>query len=825
VLTPRYDPKEYEANVYKKTKVKNNPNSPKFSIIMPPPNVTGVLHLGHALTYTLQDILCRYKRQKGFDVLWQPGTDHAGIATQIVVEKQLNESKEKLGKEKFLEKTWEWVNYSQTKIQEQQEKLGILPNWDKKKFTMDADVSKIVTDVFVKLYNDGLLYRDKRLVNFDFKLKTALSDLEVINTETTDKMYYIKYPIADASGEHIVVATTRPETIFADVALAVHESARQHHGKHVFVPLTDRKIPVIIDEHADPEKGSGVVKITPAHDFNDFEVGKRHNLEMINILDDEGRLTIELVKGLKPLDARKEMEQLLNNFDLLEKIETIKHTVPISERTGERIEPRLTTQWFCNMEKMAQKSLKNPPYFIPKHWESTYQHFLKNIEPWCVSRQLWWGHEIPAYYGPNGEIFVETSLEKAQAKAGASMPLTKDSDVLDTWFSSALWPFSTQGWPDKLNDYFPTSVLITGFDIIFFWVARMVMMSYYCTGQLPFKDVYIHALVRDEKGQKMSKSKGNVINPLDLIELYGADALRLCLTALSIPGRDINIGKKTIEGYSYFITKLWNAGRFLSIILSEAKNPIDPSAMPQDDNINQPLNLWLLNKLNHFIKTVEVHMDEYRFDLIVKAFYEFFWNTFCDIYLEGLKTVDDHENVPVYAYTTLLKVMHPVIPLVTTRLLQEFDIQNADDWPSDIPKGAASSSIDLMVKIVEQIRSIKGLLGLKSGLTYSIPKGLDIDVKMLAHFIKASEIVEDVKQGIPVVIENYVIYIMVDNIEDVISLLHNHQKKIKDNMTKTKALLDNDKFKQNKPDAWQEKYEIYEKMTTELETVEGMLER
>ncbi|USO02016.1 MAG: valine--tRNA ligase [Alphaproteobacteria bacterium] len=812
MLESRYNHKEYEDKIYKKSKPKQNPGGEKFCIIMPPPNVTGSLHLGHALTYTLQDILCRYKRQKGFDVLWQPGTDHAGIATQIIVESKLDGTKEDIGKEKFLEKTWDWVNHSQTSIQNQQEKLGILPNWERKKFTLDPDVSKIVTDVFVRLYKDGLLYRDKRLVNFDFKLKTALSDLEVVNKDVQDKMYYIRYPVADASGEHIVVATTRPETIFADVALAVHPDAKQHQGKTVFIPLADRKIPVIADEHADPEKGSGVVKITPAHDFNDFEVGKRHDLAMIDIIDDEGRLTVPLLNGQKPLDARKEVETLLQELDLLEKVEVITHTVPFSERTGERIEPRLTTQWFCNMESMAKQALEQPPNFIPDHWISTYGNFLQNIEPWCVSRQLWWGHTIPAYYGPNGEIFVEKSLEEAQKKAGASVTLTQDPDVLDTWFSSALWPFSTQGWPDNLTDYFPTSVLITGFDIIFFWVARMVMMSYYCTKQLPFKDVYIHALVRDAKGNKMSKSKGNVIDPLDLIDKYGADALRLSLTALSIPGRNINIGEKIVEGYSHFITKLWNAGRFLSASKNQAVG-----------KVTQPLNLWILDKLHTFIQDVETHLDAYRFDLVVKSFYEFFWNTFCDIYLEGVKTLDDNENVPIYVYKILLKVMHPVIPLVTTKLLEEFGETDIDTWPKNTLQGQASDEIDLMVKIIEQVRSIKGLLGLKSGLTYSIPSTLTVDKQMLKHFLKAGEIVTDVKAGVPVVVETQVIYIMVDDMEQVMQILQAHQAKIKNDMTKTKALLDNEKFKLSKPDAWEEKKETYEKFTAELKTVESMM--
>ena len=565
-------------NLFSSSQISGDP----WTVMMPPPNVTGSLHMGHALNMTLQDVASRYYRMRGRKVLWQPGMDHAGIATQMVVERQLAEEgidRRSLGRDKFVERVWKWKEASGGTIGTQLRRLGASTDWERERFTLDEGLSEAVRKVFVSLYGDGLIYRDKRLVNWDCELVTAISDLEVEQRETQGHLWYIKYPIEGEDSEWITVATTRPETMLGDTGVAVHpEDPRYKNliGRNVILPLVGRRIPIVGDNYSDPEKGSGAVKITPAHDFNDFEVGKRHDLEAINILDSKGCLN-DLVpdpyKGMDRHEARERVVADLRSLGLMESIEEHIHTVPFGDRSGTVIEPWLTDQWYVDAKTLAEPAIEavksGQVRFIPKNWENTYFEWMTNIQPWCISRQLWWGHRIPAWFGPDREIFVAMTAEEAAVAAeehyGYQVALSQDEDVLDTWFSSALWPFSTLGWPDSspvLDQHYPGNVLVTGFDIIFFWVARMMMMGIHFMEKAPFSDIYIHALVRDEKGQKMSKSKGNIIDPLELMDLYGTDALRFTLVAMAAQGRDIKLAEQRVVGYRNFITKLWNAARF-----------------------------------------------------------------------------------------------------------------------------------------------------------------------------------------------------------------------------------------------------------------------
>ncbi len=593
-----------------------NPKAEPFSIVIPPPNVTGSLHMGHALNNTLQDVLARFERMRGRDVLWQPGTDHAGIATQSLVERQLAEKQQpgrrELGREEFLKRVWAWKEHSGGTIVNQLKRLGASCDWSRERFTMDEGLSRAVIKVFVDLYNQGLIYKDKRLVNWDPKLQTAISDLEVVPVETKGHLWYFKYPIKDAGElekKFIVVATTRPETMLGDTAVAVNpedERWKPYVGKTVILPLVGREIPIIADDYADPEQGTGAVKITPAHDFNDFEVGRRHDLELINILTETGKLNDnvpEAYRGMDRFAARKKVVADLEALELVEKIDPYVLKVPYGDRSHEVIEPYLTDQWYVDAKTLAQPALEvvreGKTQFIPENWRTVYFQWLENIQPWCVSRQLWWGHQIPAWYGPDGHIFVAHDEKEAHALArkhyGKDVELERDEDVLDTWFSSALWPFSTMGWPDKtpeLERYYPTSVLLTGFDIIFFWVARMMMMGMHFMKEAPFHDVYIHALVRDEKGAKMSKSKGNVVDPLHVMEDYGADALRFTMAAMAAQGRDIKLSMQRIEGYRNFATKLWNAARFCEMNGCVRRADFDPA------KAQTTLNKWIYAEAN-----------------------------------------------------------------------------------------------------------------------------------------------------------------------------------------------------------------------------------
>ena len=734
-----------------------------FSIVIPPPNVTGSLHMGHALNNTLQDILCRFERMRGKDVLWQPGTDHAGIATQMVVERQLAERGEPgrrdMGREKFLEKVWAWKAESGGAIVNQLKRLGASCDWSRERFTMDEGLSRAVLKVFVDLHAQGLIYKDKRLVNWDPKLLTAISDLEVQQVESKGHLWHFNYPLegkiynADDSSTYITVATTRPETMLGDTAVAVHpENEKLGHliGKNIVLPLVGRIIPIVGDTYADPEKGTGAVKITPAHDFNDFEVGKRHNLPMINILDAEGRLLLDgneaflagvsasddlaAVLGLHHVDrapARKAIVAMMEERGLCPLIEPHLNQVPHGDRSGVVIEPWLTDQWYVDAHTLAQPALKavreGKTSFIPKNWEKTYFEWLENIQPWCISRQLWWGHQIPAWYAPDGEVFVAMSEDDAHAKAekhfGRKVELTRDEDVLDTWFSSALWPFSTLGWPDdapEVKRYYPTSVLVTGFDIIFFWVARMMMMGIHFMDEIPFKHIYIHALVRDEKGAKMSKSKGNVIDPLDLVDKYGADALRFTLAAMAAQGRDIKLATSRVEGYRNFATKLWNASRFAEMNGCARVEGFAP------ENVTLDVNRWILGEAQKAVAEVSGAIEAYRFNDAANGVYRFVWNIFCDWYVELTKPVlqgedgagkDETRATTAYVIDVILKMLHPFMPFFTEEL---WAIKGAEgparqsllvlaDWPAlnGLEHEGAEAEIGWMVDLISDIRSVR----------------------------------------------------------------------------------------------------------------------
>ena len=746
MLDKYYKPELVEQDIYKDWEengdfnAKIDPNNESFTIVIPPPNVTGNLHMGHALNNTLQDILIRYHRMQGKDVLWQPGTDHAGIATEMVVERELKKEgvkKDSLSREEFIEKVWKWKETSGNQIINQLKRLGCSCDWSRERFTLDEGLSKAVKHVFVKLYEDGLIYKDKRLSNWDPKLKTTISDLEVIQKESKGNLWYIDYLIED-SKEVITVATTRPETMLGDTAVAVHpEDKRYRHlvGKSAILPIVEKKIKIIADDYAKPDQGSGAVKITPAHDFNDFEVGMRHNLDVINILNDDATLNDNVPDRYKNLDRFKARENIideLKKIGQLNRVEETLHTVPFGDRSNEIIEPWLTDQWFVNAKDLSkaaiQKVRDKETTFIPSNWEKTYFEWMENIQPWCISRQLWWGHQIPAWYGPDGEIFVAENLDEAANNAekhyGKTVDLKQEEDVLDTWFSSALWPFSTLGWPEKtgeLKKYYPTSTLVTGFDIIFFWVARMMMMGLYFTEEAPFKEVYVHALVRDEKGQKMSKSKGNVIDPLVLMDKYGSDSLRMTLCSMAAQGRDIRLSEKRVEGYRNFITKIWNAVKFCEINNCEYKD-IDCNEVKND------FNLWIINELDKCKKTTQSAIEDYKFNEAANELYKFTWNIFCDWYLELSKNIYDNKNdkeiketrnVTSYVLKNILIMLHPIMPFFTEHLWKEAHsilgkspakaIHTA--WPkSFVTKELDCRQIDELINIISLIRSTRSEL-------------------------------------------------------------------------------------------------------------------
>ncbi len=744
--------------------------APPYSIVIPPPNVTGSLHMGHALNNTLQDILARHARMQGKDVLWQPGTDHAGIATQMVVERQLAERQQpgrrEMGREKFLERVWEWKAESGGIIVEQLKRLGASCDWSRERFTLDEGLSRAVLKVFVQLYSEGLIYKDKRLVNWDPVLHTAISDLEVLQTEVKGHLWHFRYPVVthdgQDSGEFITVATTRPETMLGDTAVAVHPEDERYAklvGRNVRLPLVGRLIPIVADEYSDPEKGTGAVKITPAHDFNDFEVGKRHGLRLVNVLDAEARVTlrgneeffegfaasgeldatVEALDGLDRFKARARVVAMMDERGLLAEIADNIHSVPHGDRSHAVLEPRLTMQWYVDAKTLAQPALAavrdGRTNFVPKNWEKTYFEWLENIQPWCISRQLWWGHRIPAWYDEDGNVFVAESeqqaLEAAREKHKRDVTLTRDEDVLDTWFSSALWPFSTLGWPDEtpeLKRYYPTTVLVTGFDIIFFWVARMMMMGLHFKQEVPFRDVYIHALVRDEKGSKMSKSKGNVIDPLHLITDYGADALRFTLAAMAAQGRDIKLATSRVEGYRNFATKLWNASRFAEINGCARVKGYDPAA----NKIT--LNRWIVTEAARAARDISAAIDAYRFNDAANSAYRFVWNIFCDWYVELTKPLVQGEDGPAkdetractaFVLDQIYALLHPFMPFITEELWAIKGLEGEARegllalarWPrlTELEDAEAEAEVGWIVELISEVRSLRAEMNLPAG--------------------------------------------------------------------------------------------------------------
>ena len=730
-----------------------------FTIMIPPPNVTGSLHVGHALTFTIQDTLVRWRRMGGRDALWQPGTDHAGIATQMVVERLLagqGVNRREIGREKFLEHVWEWKAQSGGSITRQLRRLGASLDWRRERFTMDEGLSAAVRETFVALHGQGLIRRDRRLVNWDPVFQSAISDLEVENREVRGHLWTLRYPLAGADGSpepgrFLLVATTRPETLLGDVAVAVHpDDARFRDlvGREVILPIVGRRIPVIADPHSDPEKGTGAVKITPAHDFNDFAVGRRHGLDAPSVLDAEARVTLgeiaaELapvasvadpgfarsLEGLDRFAARAAILEHLGGTGLLERSEPHVHAVPHGDRSGVPIEPRLTLQWYCDAATLAKPAVEavesGRTQFVPKQWENTFFAWMRDIEPWCISRQLWWGHRIPAWYGPDGAAFVARDEAQAQAQAdahyGRALPLERDEDVLDTWFSSALWPFSTLGWPERtpeLARHYPTDVLVTGFDIIFFWVARMMMMGIHQTGEVPFRTVYIHGLVRDERGQKMSKSKGNVIDPIELIDAYGTDALRFAICALAGPGRDVKLGRARVETARSFVTKLWNAARYVEMNGIAPDPSFDPAAC------TTPLARWVLDAANNAVAECTAALEAFRFDEYAASARRFAWDTYCDWFLEFSKpalasgdTAEAREarGAAQHVFGVLLRLLHPVVPFVTEELWHRLGYGPEGSligtpWPEPVAvtdAAEARAELDWLVALISTVRGVR----------------------------------------------------------------------------------------------------------------------
>jgi valyl-tRNA synthetase len=781
-----------------------------YTIMMPPPNVTGSLHIGHALNFTLQDVLVRYQRMRGRDVLWQPGTDHAGIATEIVVGNQLAEEgkiKRGLGRDGFVARVWEWKEQSGGTIVQQLRRLGASPDWSRERFTMDPGFAAAVRRVFVQLYREGLIYRDQRLVNWDPVMHTVISDLEVQSRETRGSLWHIRYPVAELPGRFIIVATTRPETMLGDTGVAVHPDDLRFAdlvGKSVRLPLADRLIPIIADEHADPDTGSGAVKITPAHDFADFEVGRRHGLALLNIFDEDARLNDavpEAYRGLDRFSAREKVIADLAAAGFLEKVEDHTLMIPHHDRSGEVIEPWLTDQWYCDARVLAAPALAavedGRTCFVPRQWENTFFDWMRKIQPWCISRQLWWGHQIPAWYGPDGTVFVAETEEEVQreaaAKYGETVMLRRDEDVLDTWFSSALWPFSTLGWPEEtpeLSRYYPTDVLVTGFDIIFFWVARMMMMGLHFMGEVPFRTVYIHALVRDARGQKMSKSRGNIIDPLELIDRYGCDALRFTLAALAAPGRDIKLSESRVEGYRNFATKLWNAARYAEMNGCALVSDYAPA------DCRLTVNRWIAAAGADCAAAVTAALDTYRFDEAASRLYQFVWGTYCDWYLEFTKPIlqggdaalrSETQATTAWVLGHIVHLLHPIMPFITEEVWQNRAGEDSGllltaPWPEFRPEAqdlAASAEMEWVVQAISVIRALRAEMNVPTGARVPLlirdaePAATERIARHREHFMRLARVegfepVATVPEGgIQMVVGGAVLILCLGNVVDL----------------------------------------------------------
>jgi valyl-tRNA synthetase len=871
-----YNHSKIESKIYKyweKNKFFKPKKSKKkyFSIVIPPPNVTGSLHMGHALNNSLQDLLVRFYRMNEYETLWQPGTDHAGIATQAVVERELLKKdikRNQLGREKFIKEVWKWKKKSGDKIITQLKKLGCSCDWSRNRFTMDDDLSKAVTKTFVQLFEEKLIYKDTKLVNWDTKLETAISDLEVEQREVQSNIYYIKYKIL-GENKFIIIATTRPETLIGDVAVAVNPKDIRYKdliGKTVTVPIIDREVKIISDSYVSIDQGSGALKVTPAHDFNDFDIGRRHNLNPINIFEKSGKLNKIAPKkyvGLDRFDARIEIIKDLKEKALLEKIENIKNVVPYGDRSNSIIEPLLTEQWFADAKFLSKKAIENvknkKTNFFPNNWLKTYFQWMNNIEPWCISRQLWWGHRIPAWYSKDKKVFVAENESEAKNQAKKyykkNVELKRDEDVLDTWFSSALWPFATLGWPKKtyeLKRFYPTSILVTGFDIIFFWVARMMMMGNHLLKKTPFSKVYVHALVRDEKGQKMSKSKGNVIDPLNLIDKYGADSLRFTLISMAAPGRDVKLSEDRIKGYRNFLNKIWNSNKFLKLNKCKFNKKFIIKSTELD------FNKWIYFELVKTKTISEKHIANYRFDEAAKTIYQFVWHYYCDWYIEFLKPVFDSKKTKnlaevrafaSYIQSCILVLLHPFIPFFTEYVWLSLKLDKHHKSPlmyknwdlsykPNLNFKKSYQKIDWLIKLITNIRSTKVDLDVQPGSfiemsIFDLSKDKqDIIFKNLNVFRRVARVTNVhssriIKKGVNIIVgvESVTLFFDKDvNLSDQILKISNKIKDLDEKLLILTKKLENKSFIKNAPmSIVQKEKNSLIKYTTEVKKLNSIL--
>jgi valyl-tRNA synthetase len=857
MLKKLFDHGEVEPKIVDRSKeviartVKSGAKNKTFTITLPPPNITGSLHLGHAFTSVIQDILLRFKRQHGYATLGQPGIDHAGIATQIIVANQLEErgiSWKELGRDEFINQVWKWKEQSGGTIFYQLVRLGMSIDLDRIRFTMDPEASNAVLHAFNILFKDGLIYRAKKIVNWDPILKTAISDIEVSYRNESGKMWYIRYPVGQ--NDFITIATTRPETMFGDQAIAVHPSDERYKGiigANVRIPLTSKVIPIIADEYCDIKKGSGVFKITPAHDFADFEIGKRHNLHCAIIMDEAGCMNGDVPEDIRGLPAMKAREKVLAALDakgLLERTEDIVHAVPYNDRSGAVIEPMLTNQWFLDTKTLADMAIKavesGKIKFVPEQWTNTYFEWLRNIQPWCISRQIWWGHRIPVWHSDQGKMFCAMTKEEAVQQAAKyfnidakSVQLTQDPDVLDTWFSSALWPFVTLGWPKnspEMKKYYPTDVLVTGFDIIFFWVARMIMFGLYFTKDVPFQVVYINPLVRDEQGRKMSKSRGNVIDPLHLMNKYGTDALRLSLATLAIPGRDIRIGESHVEIARNFITKIWNAAKFLTL----KQCNYDANFDVYTAQLSRPINKWVVRQLVEFQQQAYSFVEEYRFDLFAQGIHKFLKDVFCDVYIEAIKSCEHEETrqTACAIFLEFLKVANSVIPFVSEFLWREFT--GSEQTLLTAPWGEHTCElqpdlVDYYLSVIKEIRSLQGMIGCAEKLDLVVKSGENDDfvkdnaswIQSLARLSAVGIAPEFPSQGLRFVVKNQEFFIRYSS--DVSkSLFDKKFSNLKESVSKLEEKIANKSYQAIKPEQWAQDVEALALKNVEMEKMAGI---